>query len=372
MKKIVLINQSTGYLMIDIVNAFETKYQEVVLMYGSIEELDISLNENVRVSRLISYNRNSKFYRVFTWLWATFQIFFRLLFIYRKHEVVYVTNPPTSYLISLFIKRPFSVVVFDTYPDVLRTMGIKETNVIFKIWGNWNRKLFLRSIQIFTLSEGMKRCLTNYVAEDKIKVIPNWSHTNLFKPVPKSENSFIKEQKLDKKFIVLYSGNIGYTHNVEIIIEAANLLSDDKDIMFLFIGEGGTKSRLLKMAEEYKLNNCSFLTWQPKEILPFSLASADLAVVTLNDETSQSSVPSKTYHLLAVGAPLLCIASKKSELNNLVVEHQNGMCFEKGQLKEIVEYILTLKRSPSERQKLSYNSLKASAYYTEKNALKYI
>jgi glycosyltransferase involved in cell wall biosynthesis len=372
MKKVVLINQSSGYLMVDIVNAFEKQYDEVVFMFGSIEVLDINLNEKVRLSKLISYQRNSKISRAFTWIWATTQILFRLLFVYRKHEIVYVTNPPMSYLVSLFINRPFSIIVFDIYPDVLRNIGIKETNILYKLWANWNRKLFSRSKRVFTLSEGMKRCLTNYVSEDKIKVIPNWSHSNLFFPVPKTENLFIKEQKLRDKFIVLYSGNIGYTHNVEVIIEAANRLSKDEDIEFLIIGEGGTKQKLQKMATEYGLNNCSFLTWQSKEVLPFSLAAADLAVITLNDETALSSVPSKTYHLLAVGAPLLCIAPKESELNNLVLKHQNGICFEKDQLSDIVNYIRKLKGTLSQRQILSDNSRKASGYYTEQNALKYI
>lgn len=341
-------------------------------MYGSIERLDIDINENVRMSKLVAYNRKSNIRRAFTWILATIQIFFRLMFIYRKHEILYVTNPPMSYLSSLIVRNPFSIIVYDTYPDVLKNLGIKETNIIYKLWVKWNKKLFSQSRFIFTLSNGMKRSLCRYVSEDKIKVISNWSHLNIFSPISKNDNPFVNGLKLNDKFIVLYSGNIGFSHNVEVIVEVANLLSKDTDIEFLIIGEGGKKQKLQQMVRAYELKNCSFLTWQSKEILPYSLASADLAIVTLNDETALLSVPSKTYHLMAVGAPLLCIAPKKSELNELVSKYNNGACYEKDQLNEIVDYIRKLKNIPLFKQSLSSNSIKASFDFTEKNAMQYI
>ncbi len=371
MKKVILINQSSNYLMVDIANAFEKHYDEVILMSGRIEFLDVGLNENIKFSKLIKYNRNSNLYRALTWILATIQILFRLLFIYRQHEIVYVTNPPMSYLISLFIHRPFSIIVFDIYPDVLKNFGMDERNFIYKLWAKWNVKLFDASRKVFTLSEGMKKLLSKYVVDAKIMVIPNWSHSNKLRPVPKSENPFVKHHNLDDKFIVLYSGNIGYTHSVEVIIDVAKSLSSVQDIEFLIIGEGGKKKILKQMVSEYGLSNCTFLTWQSSDVLPYSLASADLAVITLNDETAKLSVPSKTYHLMAVGAPLLCIAPYESELNNLVSKYKNGVCFESRQISEISNYILDLKNDPSKRKSLSENSIQASTNFTVSNASLY-
>ena len=357
--------------MVDIANAFEKHYDEVILMSGQIEFLDIRLNKNIKYSELIEYNRNSNIYRALTWIVATIQIFFRLLFIYRKHEIVYVTNPPMSYLISIIINRPFSIIVFDIYPDVLHNFGIAESNFLYKLWAKWNVKLFDTSRKVFTLSDGMKKLLSKYVADDKIMVIPNWSHSNKLRPVPKSENPFVKRHCLDDKFIILYSGNIGYTHSVEVIINVAKSLSAVQDIEFLIIGEGGKKKILQQMVSEYGLSNCTFLTWQPSDVLPYSLASADLAVITLNDETAKLSVPSKTYHLMAVGAPLLCIAPFESELNNLVSKYNNGVCFESEQILDISNYILGLKNDPTKRKSQSDNSIQASSNFTLSNASLY-
>jgi hypothetical protein len=106
MKRVVLVNQSTGYLMIDIANAYAEVYDEVVLLAGSIKVTERELSDKVKVKKIIAYNRSSSIKRLFTWVWGTIQIFNKLLFKYRKQEVVYVTNPPMAYLSSLWLNDP--------------------------------------------------------------------------------------------------------------------------------------------------------------------------------------------------------------------------------------------------------------------------
>lgn len=370
--KIVFINQSTGYLMIDIVNAFASQCKETALIAGSIKENERSLNSSTKVDKIVEYNRTSIFKRLLTWVWGTIQIYFKLLFKYRGWYVVYVTNPPLSYLLSLCLKNPFSIIVYDIYPDGLTNVGIKEDNYIYKKWSKWNKKSFSKADTILTLSEGMKKRLSIYIEINKIISIPNWSASNDLKPIDKESNIFIKNNNLTNKFIVLYSGNIGISHNVEYIIEVAKNINNIKDIHFLIIGEGGKKKTLEDKVAEYNLENCTFLTWQNIDIMPYSLASADIAVITLNDETSIVAVPSKTYNLLAVGAPLLCIASEKTELYKLVSEYNNGKCFDKNDIDEMSKYILEVYNNLDLKNKLSKNSLEASKQFTYKNAEKYV
>ncbi len=371
-EKIVFINQSTGYLMIDIVNAFASQCQESVLIAGSVKQNERQLNSSTKVDKIIEYNRTTTLKRLLTWIWSTIQIYFKLLFKYRGWYVVYVTNPPLSYLLSLCLRNPFSIIVYDIYPDALTNVGIKKGSFIYKKWAKWNNKLFKKADVIYTLSSGMKKKLASYTEDNKIVSIPNWSASNNLKPIEKEANIFIKNNDLTDKFIVLYSGNIGNTHNVEYIIEVAKQLKDNSDIQFLIIGEGGKKKMIENKVTEYGLKNCTFLTWQSVEMMPYSLASADIAVITLNDDTASLSVPSKTYNLLAVGAPLLCIAPKESELNKLVLEYNNGKCFDKESIKEMTEYILNIYRDSALKKELSDNSLKASRQFTYKNAEQYV
>lgn len=140
-KKIVFINQSSGYLMIDILNAFSFEYDEVVLVVGSLKVMERNLNHNIRIKKIIPYNRNTSITRILTWIISTVQIYFLLLFRFRKYEVIFSTNPPLSYLTSIFLRNPFSIIIYDTYPDALKNIGINEGNIIYKLWKKLNRRI---------------------------------------------------------------------------------------------------------------------------------------------------------------------------------------------------------------------------------------
>ncbi len=107
----------------------------------------------------------------------------------------------------------------------------------------------------------------------------------------------------------MYSGNIGLSGDVEVLIDVAEKIRRD-DIIFLIIGDGAKKQMIREKAEKLVLKNIIFLPWQPADELPFSLSSASIAVVSLGVKTSRLAVPSKLYNCLSVGAPLLCLTSK--------------------------------------------------------------
>lgn len=370
--KIVLVNQTSGYLMIDIVNAYVESYDTVALIAGTITELDRKLHNSVICSKIVGYNKKTFFSRIFTWLLSTIQIFFLLLFKYRGFHVVYVTNPPLSYFSSLFLKNTYSVIIYDIYPDALQNVGITPNHFVFRIWVRINKMIFEKAVQIYTLSDGMADLLGKYCDRRIIKVIPNWIGSDQLVPVEKGKNAMVSEYGLADKFVVMYSGNIGYTHNVEVILEVAKRLQKESDICFFIIGEGLKKKGLIKIAAEANLKNCCFLSWQPTEKMYFSLSAADLSVVTLTEETAFVSVPSKTYNLLSVGSPLLCIAPYGSEIDLLVKKYQCGLCFEKDSIDEMVLYILKLKSDKKYKEHLSQNSLIASKEFTYKNAQAYV
>lgn len=373
MKKIVIINQSTGDLTIDVVNAFTQKYDNVVLLAGRVKVTECPLDAKVKVDRIVAYNRSSMIRRMITWLVGTIQVFFKLLLKYRGWKVMYFTNPPMSYWCALALKSKFSVVEYDIYPDALRNIGIKECNPIFYFWNAVNRVVFKKAEKIITLSDGMADTLSKYVDCSKIKVVPNWCTSSKLRPIDKVCNPFVREHHLEDKFVVMYSGNIGYTHNVEILVDVAECLRDDKEVMFCIIGEGMKKTAIMQKVKERGLDDSFlFLTWQSAEMLPYSLSAADLGVVTLNDVTAKLSVPSKTYNLLACGVPLLAIAPQISEMGKLVYMYGNGACFDKSQAKEMAAYICHLKSNPEMLKTLSDNSILASKNFTAKNAEMYV
>jgi glycosyltransferase involved in cell wall biosynthesis len=191
------------------------------------------------------------------------------------------------------------------------------------------------------------------------------------RPIKKESNKFVHQHNLAEKFVVMYSGNLGYTHDVEVLVDLAAKIKD-KDIQIIIIGEGDKREILQKKIVDSKLDNCTLLPFQSAEDLPFSLASADIAVVTLGKDASKLSIPSKTYNLMSVGAPLLCIAEENSELNNLIGRYQIGQCFRAYQLEAMYDFIMELKQSPQKHKLYASNSLKASKDFGPENIYKFI
>lgn len=370
--EVVLVNQSTGYLMIDIVNAYCEKYDKVTLLAGVVNKFEQPLHKKVEWRKIHAYDRRSLYSRVASWIISFFQIVYLLRTQYKKAYVIYATNPPMSYWAAFFTKNEYSIIEYDIYPDALRNIGIGDRNIIFKFWSWTNKKVFFRARHIFTLSQGMKKLIESYTDPYRISVIYNWSSVSSMCSIAKEENPFVKEYGLEGKFVVMYSGNIGYTHNVELIVEMAMRLRNYDDIVFMIIGDGGKKKELMKMATDNNLRNCRFLDWQPANKIKYSLNAADIAVVTLTEETALVSVPSKLYNILAVGKPLLCVAPINSEISNLVSSTNCGKCFVKEDIDKMIAYILRLKNDPLYKEELKNNSLKASLNYTYKNAEQYV
>ncbi len=174
--KIVFINQDAGYMTVDLANAFADKYDEVILMAGIIVRMHSELNPKVRIRRLKSYNRKNIFTRTFSWIISTFQVLYFLKIHYRKHELFISSNPPTLIFILLFLKRKFSIIIWDLYPDAL-IMGkfLKPKNPVIRLWARVNRRVLPNAASIVTLTNGMAKSLNKYVNGNSVHIIPAWA-----------------------------------------------------------------------------------------------------------------------------------------------------------------------------------------------------
>jgi len=370
-KPIVFVNQSSGYLMIDIIHAVGKHFTDCVLIAGTINPRNNPLGDKVVIEKIVPINRKSTLKRLISWSLGFLKTLYLIKTKYRNANLFLTTNPPFAPLIPLFCSNPYTLLVYDVYPDVLTEFKILRKDSIFvKLWQKANRKVYAKADQLFTISEGMKSCMEQYLGDRTVQVIPVWTDNQFLKLVVKKENPFIISQGLTEKFIVLYSGNLGYTHELDVIIEIAARIKHP-NLFFLIIGEGEKKSQLQQKISDYGLTNCRILPWQPIQILPYSLAAADLGIVSLGKGASMLSVPSKTFNLMSVGAPLLCIASKESELSRLVQKYEIGKCFAPDEVTAMIEFIESLADNPSYHKTLRENALKASKQYGPENAEKF-
>jgi glycosyltransferase involved in cell wall biosynthesis len=123
----------------------------------------------------------------------------------------------------------------------------------------------------------------------------------------------------------MYAGNLGLTSSLEDVLRAAALLKGSMDISFVIVGEGVKKSGLEEIAKTNRLENVIFLPYQPREMFSEILAAADASLVTLNQSSSLSSLPSKIFNIMASARPILAVAPQESELAQLIREAQCGI-----------------------------------------------
>jgi glycosyltransferase involved in cell wall biosynthesis len=368
--EIIFINQDSGQLFGDIVNAFSRAGYSCTLL--STAKYNIRLEPGVNFVECETYDRTTTLKRLWTWLKYTKQVY-TYIKRHKGEELFIVSNPPLAMFIPLLLKRVYSLLIYDIYPDAIVSVGLlSESNLLIKWWKKKNRRIYAGAKAIYTLSKNMAKSMGQYCDVNKIKVIPNWADTSMMKPIMHIDNPFLKEQQLQDKFIVLYSGNMGMTHRIESIVEVATLLKEEKGIFFLIIGMGAKKPIIENMVNERKLNNCMVLPYLPLEQTPYSIGAADVGVITLDENSADVSVPSKTYNMLAVGSALLCITPQSTELSELVKEHNVGKSFRSAEIEKMRDYILELYNDPQLLKLYKDNSREASTFFTPQNAEIYV
>lgn len=368
-KGIVLLDQTSGYLQIDMLYALQRKYPQTAIIAGSIVERDRSLPADTAWTKIMRYDKSTTLKRLVSWTVSTLQMWYHVLTKYRGYKLFIITNPPFAVFIPSFVSNSYSVLVYDVYPDILYTTGyFKKNSWLVRLWERWNKKIFAGATNLYTISQGMKQEVAKYADPDKIEVVPIWTDAAFFKPMARSENRFLTEHQLQDKFIVMYSGNLGNTHDVDVLVDVAAELQENKDIFFVIIGEGGKKKLIQEKISRLKPNNVLLLPWQPAEMLPYTFNAPDIGVVTLGHESSTMSVPSKTYNLMSAGLPILAIASEESELNTLIKQYQIGVCFSGNKQEAIKSFIKKLYQDSDLCKQYAENARRAAADFSPANA----
>lgn len=208
------------------------------------------------------------------------------------------------------------------------------------------------SDKVIVVGRDMQETLKNRFNNKKVPsnvFINNWINEKEIYPLEQNHPkivAFKEKYNLKDKFIIMYSGNIGLYYDLENIIKVIGEFKDREDVVFAFIGDGTVKSKIEEYVVENKLNNVTFIPYQDKADLIYSLNAADIHWVVNAKGIKGVSVPSKLYGVMAAGKPVLGVLDEGSEARLIVEECNCGVCIEPGNYIEIsnnIEYILNNK-----------------------------
>lgn len=273
------------------------------------------------------------------------RIFFALLRQLRRADVVLtVTAPftlPYAVAAAAWLKGARSALIMhDLFPDVLVMAGLlKPHSIVAGAMRAANSLMFRALNAVITIGRDAERPLLSYsgMTRSKIRFIPNWATlAPAARPVT-SGNPFRKT--LAARFIVGLSGNLGFTHDPEIVFEAARLLSDEVDIHFLLSGWGIGFERLKQLQADANLPSVSFVARVKDAELEAFLAAADIWIIPYRKDVAGVSVPSRFYNLLAVGRPVVLVSEPEAEAALTVVENGLGWVVTPGRADQLAAAI---------------------------------
>lgn len=375
-KKLLIVCQTFGYLLADIAKTFQEsgRYERIVILTGEPEKLNTFGLVGIEVDDMFPYSKKSMRTRFVSWMRGFHDIRRKVKSKYKDYELFLFSNPGTISFLHRFCSNEYYSYTWDLFPDGFLTSNtLKKFKPLIRFWGSNNKKFYSKAKAVFCLSEGMAAAMGKYFPVEKIRVVPLWANDRLkVLDVSKQDNLFLQKNHLTDKFIIQYSGNMGQGHALGTLVEAANLLREYKDICFLFIGEGWLKPYLQNQVADLGLEgSCRFLPYQPVEMLPYSLSCSDISVVSLHDVSV--SMPSKTFDILRMGKPVICIADPRSSLSKFVKNNGFGECFTKDQAQQVADFILKSYKDSSFLATYKENSKRCGEIYTrEKQAIKFL
>lgn len=314
-------------------------------------------------------------------LWGYFSFMFSAMWaglfkVKEKFDVVIVTSPPlfvgfSGYLISRFKRIPFVFEVRDLWPESAIDTGVLTNKWIIKIAFWFERFIYKRAKLINVLTPAFYNTLKNVkrIPEEKLIMIPNASDFSLSEELLAhfDREVFRRQMDLEGKFVITYVGAHGVANHLQQILEAGKKLADT-NVLFLLIGQGMEKERLIKMASEMKVTNVRFIDSVPKkEVFKYILASEMGASVLKKVDTFKTVYSNKTFDYMSCKRPVLMAIDGVSR--QLVEEAQCGIYVEPENIEEYNKKIRGYLNDMERLQKEGYNGYQYAKEHYDRDVL---
>ena len=290
----------------------------------------------------------------------------------RQDVVIALTTPPYiawAGAAHKLLHRRCRLILWnmDCYPEVAERAGVMKPHGPLARAMYWlNHRLFNRLDHLVCLDQAMVDLLAPYSDARRERgsalpttVIPNWEKLASYPP-DSSPNKWegIIELGLDGRFLVLYMGNMGFGHDFESVLDAAEQLRDEP-IAFLFIGGGKRYQEIAEQAKQRNLDHVVTIPYLPWEQVPQAMLAGGCALITLRDDMLGVMSPSKLHANLAAGLPILYVGPTGSNVDHAITRFGCGLSARHGEVESIVSYIRLLANDPSHREALRTKSREA-------------
>lgn len=267
-------------------------------------------------------------------------------------DVVLSTSPQffnglAGYVVSRFKRAPWILEIRDLWPESIVAVGAITARPVIRVLEGLESFAYRKADHLVVVTDAFKaHMLARGIPTQKVTVIKNGVDFSLYKKPPHGHSELSRELGLEGKFVASYFGTHGMAHHLETVLEAAHELREWKDIVFLLIGDGAERNRLVALRDEMKLSNVMMLDQQPKESMPalWSLSSVSL-VLLKKSALFKTVLPSKIFESMAMERPV--ILGVEGESAELVMSAAAGICIEPESAKDLAAQVLKLYYDPA-------------------------
>ncbi|MCL4527898.1 MAG: glycosyltransferase family 4 protein [Chloroflexi bacterium] len=322
--------------------------------------------QGVRVIRASVYEAHHKsfFHRIiafFSFMISSFWIGLSV----KNVDLVWGTSPPifqgvTAWLLARLKGAKFLFEVRDLWPQFAIAVGVLKNPVIIRMSEWLERFLYRRADRVMVNSPGFIAHVSSRGAK-RVELIPNGADPSMFDPSDDGAD-FRRAHHLEDKFVALYAGAHGMSNDLDVLLDAAKLLADEKKIQIVLLGDGKEKTALQKRAEEMKLTNVTFVSSVPKSEMPNALAASDVCIAILKPlEEYKTTYPNKVFDYMAAGRAV--VLAIDGVIREVVEAAECGLFIEPGNPSAMADAIRKLESDPQKRRAMGLNGRK----YLEKN-----
>jgi glycosyltransferase involved in cell wall biosynthesis len=337
-------NHPTGKLAAD----YRKHFRRLVLT----EEID-----GVKVVRtwLLPLPNRKPYERMLNYTSFCISAAFTGLFLSRP-DVVIASSPQllvglSGWWLARLKRATFVFEVRDLWPESLAAVGVgSSTSVLHRTLARIANLLYRRADRIAVVSPAFRDYLVKRlnVAAGKIFVVQNGVETDVFDP-GRPQPNLRSKLGLEGKFVVSYIGTMGIAHGLEKVLNAATELQHaHPHIVFLFVGEGSDKERIISIAASRKLINVRFIDEQPRERIPEYICASDACLVLLKkSEIFKTVIPTKMLEFMSCARPV--ILGVDGHARKIIEEAHAGIFVQPENVGDLTEAVVRLARDPELR-----------------------
>ncbi len=291
-----------------------------------------------------------------------------------KQDIVIATSPSLfAPLIGIAVKNrqhiPLYLDIADIWPESANATGFMKKGIAFKLAEQLESFVYNHCDYFVPAALGTQQYLINRgIPEYKMCLTRDAADLDIFTNIDPS--SIIEKYNLKNKFVVGYSGLLGFAQYPQIIVEAANVLKNNENIIFLVVGEGGLRKETEDLAQKYKLNNIIFVGEKPRAEMPYYINAFSCCLIPYkNTPLFTRTVPSKLADYLAAGKPI--IINLEGLASSIIQEAKAGLVAKADDGADLAEKILYLYHHPEIAKQMGENGRKyAEQYYDRAKIVK--